>query len=73
MVMNYSADYQDSAPTTLLWTGVNFANQTATSKDPKIDYTLSTGYGNAVMGVASGNISAVTGVATANISKVNGV
>ena len=32
-----------------------------------------TGYGNAVMGVASGNISTVMGVATANISKVNGV
>ena len=30
------------------------------------------GYGNAVMGVASGNISTVMGVATANISKVNG-
>ena len=31
------------------------------------------GYGNAVMGVASGNISTVMGVATANVSKVNGV
>ena len=37
------------------------------------DVVAPTGYGNAVMGVTSGNISTVMGVATANISKVNGV
>ena len=37
------------------------------------DVVAPTGYGNTVMGVASGNISTVMGVATANISKVNGV
>ena len=30
------------------------------------------GYGNTVMGVASGNISTVMGIATANVSKVMG-
>tara|TARA_R100000008_G_C3420869_1_gene84815 strand:- start:32 stop:259 length:228 start_codon:yes stop_codon:yes gene_type:complete len=34
---------------------------------------VTTGYGNAVMGVAAGSISTVMGVATANVSKVNGV
>ena len=36
-----------------------------------VDY-VATGYGNGVMGVASGNISKINGIATANISKVNG-
>ena len=36
-----------------------------------VDY-VGTGYGNGVMGVASGNISKINGIATANISKVNG-
>ena len=31
------------------------------------------GYGNAVLGVASGDIGSINGIATANISKVNGV
>ena len=74
VVMNYSADYQDSAPTTVAWTGVHYANYVGTTRDPKIEYTLApTGYGNAVMGVASGNIGKVKGVATANIGKVIGV
>jgi hypothetical protein len=37
----------------------------------KVVYT--TGYGNAVNGVAAANIGKVNGVATANISKVNGI
>ena len=38
-----------------------------------VTYVEATGYGNAVMGVASANISEVNGVATANIAKVIGV
>jgi hypothetical protein len=38
-----------------------------------LDYTLATGYGNAVNGVAAANISKVNGIATASISKVNGI
>ena len=38
-----------------------------------LDYTLATGYGNTVNGVASANIGKINGVATANISKVNGI
>ena len=35
--------------------------------------TYTVGYGNDVIGVASGDISKINGIATANISKVNGV
>ena len=74
VVMNYSADYQDSAPSTLVWTGVHYANYTGTTRDPKIDYTLAVGgYSHKVLGVASGDISTVKGVATADIDKVIGV
>tara|TARA_Y100000593_G_scaffold88118_1_gene169846 strand:- start:1247 stop:1477 length:231 start_codon:yes stop_codon:yes gene_type:complete len=37
------------------------------------DVIAPTGYGNTVMGVASGDISKVMGVATADISKVFGI
>tara|TARA_Y100001963_G_scaffold145244_1_gene218565 strand:- start:957 stop:1685 length:729 start_codon:yes stop_codon:yes gene_type:complete len=76
VVMNYTADYQDSAPVTLVWTGVHYADYTGTSRDPKIDYTLATagsGYDEDVIGVAAANIGTVTGVATANVGKVIGV
>ena len=44
-----------------------------TSNDPYIEYTVATGYGNAVKGVAAASIGKINGVATANISKVNGI
>ena len=57
-----------------IFTGLIFADNGGTSKDPKISYVEGTaGYGHAVMGVASGNIAKVNGVATANIDKVIGV
>ena len=67
-------DLADTAPTSgVLRTGFYYANSSGTSSDPHLDYTLSTGYGNAVSGVAAANIGSINGVATANISKVNGV
>tara|TARA_R110002096_G_scaffold424273_1_gene632065 strand:+ start:187 stop:903 length:717 start_codon:yes stop_codon:yes gene_type:complete len=55
-------------------TGMYFQDYTGTSRDPILSYTAgSAGYGNSVMGVASGNIGSINGVATANIEKVNGV
>ena len=50
--------------------GFSFAN--VVKAYIEVTYTPA-GYGNSVMGVASGNISKINGVATANISKVNGV
>ena len=75
-VLEYDRDYLDVAPldSAFVGAGMYFANNTGTSKDPKIDYTAGVaGYGNAVMGVASANIGKINGVATANIGKVNGV
>ena len=72
-VMNYTQDYLNSAPTSSNQAGTHFAEYSGTTSDPYIDYTLATGYGNSVNGVASANIGKINGVATANISKVNGI
>ena len=74
-LMDYTNDYLNSALTSnaLLNIGAWYSNSSGTSKDPKIDYTLATGYANNVNGVAAANISKVMGVATASISKVNGI
>ena len=75
-VIDYDRDYLDVCPvgTSFAGAGMYFANNTGTSKDPKIDYTAgAAGYGNAVMGVASANIGKINGIATANVEKVIGV
>ena len=74
-VMNYTQDYLNSAPTSSNSVGTHFAEygMSGVTSDPYIDYTLATGYGNAVNGIAAANISKVNGIATASISKVNGV
>ena len=46
---------------------------TGTDRDPKIDYTLASGYSNDVIGVASGDISEINAVATANVGELNGL
>tara|TARA_R100000808_G_C2128517_1_gene138226 strand:- start:873 stop:1412 length:540 start_codon:yes stop_codon:yes gene_type:complete len=73
--MDYTNDYLNSAPTSdnEFNCGGYFTDQSGTSKDPYIEYTVVTGYGNTVTGVASANIGKVNGVATASISKVIGV
>ena len=53
--------------------GAFYTDYYGTSLDPYIEYTIATGYGNAVNGVAATNISKINGVATASISKVNGI
>jgi hypothetical protein len=70
----HEADLSDTAPTSgNLRTGFYMADYAFTSSRPHIDYTVSTGYGHDVIGVASANIGKVNGVATANIEKVIGV
>jgi len=68
-------DLADTAPTSgTLRTGFYFADFSGTSSDPQIEFGFAAaGYGNDVMGVASGNIGKINGIATANINKVNGV
>ena len=74
-VMDYTNDYLNSALTSnaSLNYGAYYTDNIGTSKDPYIEYELATGYGNAVSGVASGNIGKIDGIATANIEKVIGV
>ena len=80
MIMEHDYDYSDVDPDLGgrsgcqdVKSGVYFADNTGTSKDPYIDYTPgAAGYGNLVLGVASGDIASINGVATADISKVNG-
>ena len=73
--MDYTNDYLNSALTSnaTLNCGAWTASTSGTSKDPKIDYTLATGYGHRVNGVAATSISKINGVSTALISKVNGI
>lgn len=69
-VIEYDYDYLDTNP----GTAVSITNG-ADLGDPLayLDYTVASGYGNNIMGVASANISKVSSVATANISKIMGV
>ena len=71
--MDYTNDYLNVAPSVgdALNCGGYYAENA--SYRPHIDYTLATGYGNTVNGVASANIGKINGVATANIEKVNGI
>jgi len=75
--MNYDIDYLDVDPepsSTTQVTGIYFANDTTAGNRPHLEYAVSAaGYGNAVMGVASGDIAAINGIATGDIEKVNGV
>ena len=77
VLMNYDVDYLDVDPATAgisQVTGMYFANDTTAGNRPHLEFAASAaGYGNAVMGVASGDITAVNGIATANIAKVIGV
>ena len=66
-------DYANTAPTAVTRIQIYYANYTGTSRDPYLSLTISTGYGNKVIGVAAANIGKVNGVATANIEKVIGV
>ena len=72
-MVDYDYDYLNVQPSSIKVCGGFFADNSGTSKDPKIDFTEATGYGHLVSGVASANIDKVKGVATANISKVIGV
>ncbi len=72
--MDYTNDYLNVAVSSgFLNTGAWMANYTGTSRDPKIDYTLATGYGHEVNNVGASSIAKVKGVATASIAKVIGV
>ena len=72
-VMNSTSDLRDITPTGGFSNAMFYANRLGVARDPKIVYTIATGYGEDIMGVASANIATVNGIATANISEVIGV
>jgi hypothetical protein len=73
--MDYTYDYLNVTPTSngTVNLGGRYAEASSSGQRPRIDYTLATGYGHIVSGVAATNIGKVDGVATANIEKVIGV
>lgn len=73
--MDYTNDYLNHALTSNagLNYGAFFTDNTGTSKDPYIEYELSSGYGHDVNGVAAASIGKVNSVATASIGKINSV
>ena len=73
VVMNYTNDYLDNSSSTEGFTGIAFSEDGSLSR-PKIDYTAGVaGYGQDVIGVATGDIEKIIGVATGDIEKVIGV
>ena len=73
-LMEYDHDFQDSAPSGgNEYTSGVYLWSSGTSNDAHLEVTVSTGYGDTVIGVAPANIAKVKGVATANIEKVIGV
>ena len=66
-----SADLSESDPTGFNAQLYRSQEYSTSSHRPVLTITYSTGYGNSVVDVASGNISSINGIAAANISKVN--
>ena len=74
--MNYTNDYLNSAVAsdTTLNCGGYYTDNSGTSKDPYIEYAVSTGPVMAkVNGVTDGNIAKVDGVTNANMAKIIGI
>ena len=74
-IVEHDQDYKNVDPgiNATIMGGMYFTAYTGTSTDPIIEYTLASGYGNDVIGVASSDIAKVNGVATADISKIIGI
>tara|TARA_Y100000593_G_scaffold80838_1_gene151000 strand:- start:597 stop:1343 length:747 start_codon:yes stop_codon:yes gene_type:complete len=74
-MMSYDYDHKYIAPSSAInqHTYSWYTEKTGQTQDPRLNYTLSTGYGNTVKGVAPPSIGTVKGMAKANISKVIGV
>ena len=64
-------DFSNSEPGDINKTlAITFSETGGTSTDPKLSYTLQTGYSHDIIAVSSANISTVNAVATANIEKI---
>ena len=66
-------DFSNSEPGDINKTlAITFSETGGTSSDPKLSYTLATGYSHDIMAVAAASIGKVNTVATANVGKVSG-
>ena len=73
-MVDYDYDYLNVQPSSLGASGSFYADNSGTSKDPKIDFTeAAAGYTHTVLGITPDSMEKVKGVAKANISKVIGV
>jgi len=73
-VLNYEYDYSntEAGADASYSNGIYFVDEAGTGKDPYIDYTIATGYGHDICGLAAASIGKVSSLATANIGKVSG-
>ena len=71
-IVEYDHDYLNSAPTSnqTVSLGMYFTDNAGTSKDPYIEYTVTTAYGHTVNGVIPANIKFVNAVSTGDIEKI---
>ena len=73
-LLGFDRDFSDSEPGSDVneTLAITFSETGGTSTDPKLSYTLQTGYSHDIMAVAAANIGKVNTVATANVGKVSG-
>ena len=71
-LLGFDRDFSDSEPGSDVneTLAIVFSETGGTSTDPKLSYTLQTGYSHDIIAVSSANISTVNAVATANIEKI---
>ena len=71
-LLGFDRDFSDSEPGSDVneTLAITFSETGGTSTDPKLSYTLQTGYSHDIIAVSSANISTVNAVATANIEKI---
>ena len=73
-LLGFDRDFSDSEPGSDVneTLAIVFSETGGTSTDPKLSYTLQTGYSHDIMAVAAANIGKVNTIATANVGKVSG-
>ena len=73
-LLEFDGDFSDSEPGSDVnrTLQISFAEVGGTGSDPKLSYTLATGYSHDIMAVAAASIGKVNTVATANVGKVSG-
>ena len=73
-LLEFDGDFSDSEPGSDVnrTLQISFAEVGGTGSDPKLSYTLATGYSHDIMAVAAASIGKVNSLATANVGKISG-